>query len=135
MKRKRKTERDSSVLKRLKTDQQSLGRSTWPLLCCYYPNVLTLRQYLVGTLSKAKKRQRKVHHYGKDNDKNSPAEVDDALTSLLDSIVVGTSNQIDDLNVEGLDKDITLFTQQLSESTATITPTQGALKQPEVGLA
>lgn len=133
MKRKRKNHRDQRVDKRQKVDHHVNGQPTWALLRYYYPKVLTLRYYLVSTLSKSKKRQRKVLHYGLDSDRSATTDSDATVAKLLDSTVIGSPNQTEVPDLESIDKDITLFTQQLSESTATISPTQGALKQSEVG--
>ena len=59
--------------------------------------------------------------------------MDPNVVKLLDEIVVGTSSQAEVIDYNSIDKDILLFTQQLSGCSATITPTQGALKQYEVG--
>ena len=52
---------------------------------------------------------------------------------LLDETVVGSFGKGEDVEIETIERDITVFTQQLSDSTTTISPTQGALKQAEVG--
>lgn len=131
MKRKRKPKHDHEVSKRRKVDSGAVDQSTWPLLRQYYPKVLTLRQHLASRLSKtSKKRQRKLSHYGVTQD---PGDVDESLVNLLDHTIIGTFNHIEIADVDAIDRDITVFTQQLSESTATISPTQSAFKQSEVG--
>ena len=137
MKRKRKSkrdERDDRLSKRTKIGDVSNGHPTCPLLQHYYPKVLTLRQYLLGALSQSKKRQRRLLHYGLDSGKSQTDESHSALTALLDNVIIGASSQAKVCDPDSIDRDITLFTQQLSDSTATISPTQAALKQTEVGL-
>jgi len=132
MKRKRKAKRDERVEKRPKTDSDIAEPPTWLLLRQYYTKVLTLRQYLVWALSGSKKRQRKLLHYGRFTDKRSSGSVDPSVVHLLDSIVVGIAEEAEPVDDESIDKDITLFTQQLSEPSLVISATQGALKQLEV---
>lgn len=132
MKRKRKTQRAGRADKRPKTDPQIPGGPTSLLLRFYYPNVLTLRQYLVSTLSKSKKRRKKLFRYGLDDGDGTAAGFDANVVKLLDSIVIGTSNPAELDDWKSIEQDITVFTQQRSEATATISPTQGALKQSEV---
>jgi hypothetical protein len=132
MKRKRKTQRDSRVNKRQKVDSAQTGPPTWPLLRQYYPKVLTLRHFLVASLKTASKRRRRdLLNYGnKTNDHCYDSEV----VAILDRTVVGTFDNTTNGAQEDLNKDITIFTQQLSEhSLSTISPTQGAFKQAEVG--
>jgi hypothetical protein len=127
MKRKRLGQCQDAPSKRVKVD---LG-SNDVLLKQHYATVSTLRQYLAARLGKTSKRRRRdLLHYGRD----SPAitEFDSDLVSLLDNVTVGTVRHDDDIE-DAIDKDITIFTQQVAESTADITPTQGALKQTEVG--
>lgn len=130
MKKRKRKNHDQRVVKCQKTEDDDYGHPTWALLRYYYPKVLTLRQYLVWALSKSKKRQRRVLHYGV-NDRNGTV-ADPEVVTLLDTIAVGTARQAEVLGEEAIDKEITLFTQQRSGCTATISPTQGALKQSEV---
>ena len=135
MKRKRKSHRDERAAKRRKADHTLNERPTWPLLRQYYSEVLTLRQYLVSELSiSSKKRRRKVAHYGLDAPEGLETGTDVSVVRLLDSVVVGTFNRTGIRDVDTIDKDITIFTQQLSDSNATVSATQGALKQSEVGI-
>ena len=131
MKRKRKNQRENGVNKRQKVDERIADPPAWPLLRQYYHNVTPLRQYLASKLAKvSRKRSTAILRYGKDGE--SSALSHQRLTSLLDNTAVGTFNDVDVVSAEDIDKDITIFTQQLS-STSTISPTQGALKQSEVG--
>lgn len=71
--------------------------------------------------------------YGQDNTRDDDIEVDDALVRLLDETIVGTFSSTETVELDAIERDITVFTQQLSDSTTAISPTQGALKQSEVG--
>lgn len=134
MKRKRKARGEHGEAKRAKIETNINDKPTWPLLRYYYPNVSTLRQYLAAKLSKtSKKRCRTSLRYGHDVRRDDVAEVDEALLKLLDETVVGSFTGTESLDLDVIDRDITVFTQQLSDTTATITATQGALKQSEVG--
>ncbi|KAK4546134.1 hypothetical protein LTR36_002271 [Oleoguttula mirabilis] len=134
MKRKRKCSSAADANKKLKLDHADTSGATLPLLRQYYPRVLTLRHYFLTRLSKAsKKRRRRVLHYGLQQQGPGEVSVDPAVTRLLDATIVGTFNQVDVSDLESIDRDITVFTQQVSDdSTTTISPTQGALKQSEI---
>ena len=127
MKRKRKPHAEVRANKRHKAKYIN-SFPTKPLLLQYYPHVLTLRHYLASKLSKSsKKRQKRLLHYGNAND------ADQRLVTLLDKTIIGSFGGAELVEAVSIDKDLTVFTQQLSESSATITPTQGALEQSEVG--
>ena len=131
MKRKRKASRTHGAVKRQKTANVSNDPPTWPLLRQYYPNVLTLRQYLSSKLSK--KRRKKVLQYDHIASSTSITDANVSLGHLLDRTAVGTFNHTEISDTGCIDNDITIFTQQVSGSSAPITPTQGALQQCEVG--
>lgn len=103
--------------------------STVPLLDHYYHQVHTLRRYLVSRLPKtSKKRRRRLLHFGTEPDH------DRDIAALLDAVLVGTTKHvsINDLDTT-LDNDISVFTQQLSDSDITLSSSPGRLKQAEVG--
>lgn len=131
MKRKRKAARDGRAEKRVKLDGIPNAQAAWPLLQRYYTKVVTLRHYLISRLSSSKRRQRRLLHYGTD-DHASLTPADPAVVQLLDNIAVGTAEDIEPIDAETIDKDITLFTQQLSKCSPSISLTQGAFKQDEV---
>lgn len=133
MKRKRKGNADGRVVKRQRCEDPPSEKATWPLLRHYYPEVLTLRNYLASSLSKSKSRRKRVLHYGMQTDRKLSNNADASVINLLDKIVIGSPSRAGLDNTDTLDSDISIFTQQLSESTNTISPTQGALKQTEVG--
>lgn len=138
MKRKRRATRDERAEKRRKLDDAIENQPSWPLLRCYYPRVVTLRQYLAAKLSKSKKRQRKLLAYGLDDNAESLNGSNKALVELLDTTIVGAADHIKTNHAcESIDKDITLFTQltqQLSGCTSTVSPSQGIFKQNEASL-
>lgn len=135
MKRKRGPRADHHASKRAKVDPQSQDQPTWPLLRCYYPNVSTLRQYLASKLAKtSKKRSRVLSRYGRDTLDGVDGSADAALSRLLDKTVVGSFAAAQSVDLDAIEKDISVFTQQLSDSTTSISPTQGALKQSEVDI-
>ena len=130
MKRKRKTPRNAGAEKR-----QKLSNDGKELLLQYYPKVQTLRQYLASRLSRTSKNRRKrVLQYGRDS--TNDTDWDASIREVLDSVVVGTSQHaLQSTNEDDIEKDISIFTQQVSESMSSVGPTQGALKQNEVGKA
>ncbi|KAI7675364.1 hypothetical protein KC318_g994, partial [Hortaea werneckii] len=107
--------------------------ATLPLLRHYYPEVLSLRQYLAsrghGT---PRKRRRKILQYGSSNDAVNHCQAEPALVHLLDTTFIGIPNGVHPVAVEDVDRDITIFTQQVNDSTTSISATQGALKQEEI---
>lgn len=132
MKRKRKSHSDQREAKRRKNATERKEPPTWPLLHQYYPQVVTLRQHLASRV--CGRRRKKVLQYGSNVSNATELQTDSSLTALLDSVVVGSFKQLETNNIDLFDKDLTVFTQQLSNSTAaTISPTQGALNQSEVG--
>src|ERR1700743_3245837 len=134
MKRKRKSHRDGRAAKRQKTESATEEGPTWPLLRQYYPEVLTFRQYLASkSCNVPKKCRKRLLQYGINDDGGFSESFDPAVVRLLDDTVVGRFKQAETVERnEAIEKDLAVFTQQVSESSATITPTQGALKQSEV---
>ena len=126
MKRKRASKSShQGVNKRRRTDH--------PLLQQYYANISSLRQYLVSKLPKtSKKRRRRLLHYGSGSADDTPT-ADLRVASLLDGVIVGSFKWIQREPSEDVLSEISVFTQQLTESTVVISPTQGAFKQSEVG--
>jgi len=130
MKRKRKTSNAETAVKKSKTATNSISCPTAALLRQYYPHVSTLREYLVSRLSKGSKQtSRHLLRYG---DGSQPDD-DTAVIQLLDKTLIGCFDQSSVVNYESIDHDISVFTQQLSECSEVIGPTQGAFKQSEVG--
>ena len=132
MKRKRKSHSDQREAKRRTNASETKDPPTWPLLHQYYPQVVPLRQYLASRLSG--KRRKKVLQYDLNAPKAVETQSDSAVTALLDNVVVGSFKHVETTNIDPFDKDLTVFTQQLSNSTAATSSTQGALNQSEVGI-
>ncbi|PIA90296.1 Telomerase reverse transcriptase [Cercospora beticola] len=126
MKRKRPSRTAQRANKKQKLLAQLTERPSHALLEQYYPQVVTLRQYLASRLPK--KRRRKLQHYGRD----ATAKDDSPLLDLLDTTLVGSFKhvQVDDSSF--VDDDISLFTQQISENGTAPSLTPGKLKQPEI---
>ncbi|KAK5692774.1 Telomerase reverse transcriptase [Elasticomyces elasticus] len=128
MKRKRRAPRVETPVKRSKIEVDVLPPTT-ALLRQYYPHVSTLRAYLAARLAKgSKQRSRELLRYGNNAHR---AVADIAVVRLLDRTVVGSFDQCSPVDYESIDHDITLFTQQFTEGTDVIGPTQGAFKQSE----
>lgn len=134
MKRKRR-DKSSEVHKRPRVARVNASNHVpLPLLRQYYPHVATLRQFLATRSSVAsKKRRRKIQQFGLQRDRAGEGQDVAPLADLLDTTLVGSFDSSAQLNLEGISKDISVFTQQVNESNTSISPTQGALKQSEVG--
>lgn len=138
MKRKRRANADANPSKRycsgVENRTLAIGHPINPLLTQYYHEACSLRQYLVSRLPKSsKKRRRRVLHYGQSSNQSSDLPCDSALSELLDTIIVGTSKSVSVGSVTDLDNDISVFTQQVSETDISIAPSSGRLTQSEVG--
>jgi hypothetical protein len=97
--------------------------------------VHSLRTYLVSRLPKSsKKRRRRLLRYGLQPAQDESILVDDGTIQLLDKIQVGTSKHVDNREeLEQLDEDISVFTQQVSETDILVSPRTRQLRQSEVG--
>lgn len=133
MKRKRKTTANCANKQPKLAHHVGAATATLPLLRHYYPEVLSLRQYLAsrghGT---SRKRRRNILQYGNTDGLANHCQVDLALVHLLDTTLIGLPKVVRPVAVEDVDRDITIFTQQINDSTTSINATQGALKQEEV---
>jgi len=127
----RKTRPTECALKRARVEASSSALPTVTLLRHYYPHVLTLREYLASRLSNgSKKRSRRLLRYGSSDDNS---EADESVVNLLDNIYVGCFDHCNVADYERIEGDISVFTQQVEQSDATISLTQGAFQQSEVG--
>lgn len=127
MKRKRSSRDAIRANKRLKPDDGTTERPSFPLLRKYYPEVVTLRQYLASRLPK--KRRKRLQNYARDGDQGADA----AVQSLLDTTIVGTFQRVNIEDSSFAEDDLSTFTQQLTHSDSSINLTPGELKQSEVG--
>ncbi|KAK4500419.1 hypothetical protein PRZ48_008608 [Zasmidium cellare] len=123
MKRKRPTRPSESSIKKQRTDSNAAQRPSYPLLQKYYRQVVTLRQYLASRLSR--KRRKRLQQYGR-------KDGDESISHLLDTTLIGTFGhaQVEDSSFVG--DDLTIFTQQLSNSDSSIALTPGSFKQTEI---
>lgn len=134
-KRKRKSHNACSSVKRQRTGEYKHPPIV-PLLQQYYHEVHSLRAYLVSHLPKSsKKRRRRLLHYGLQPAQDDSILVDSGTVQLLDEIQVGTSRHVEDREeLEQLDQEISVFTQQVSDTDISISPRARQLRQSEVGL-
>ncbi|KAK6429339.1 Telomerase reverse transcriptase [Oleoguttula sp. CCFEE 5521] len=106
---------------------------TKPLLAQYYGEVHNLRTYLVSRLPKSsKKRRRRVLQYGREDAPSSASVVDTELARLLDTIIVGTSDHVAIATHADVENDISVFTQQLTETDISVLSNTGSLQQSEI---
>jgi len=114
-----------------------------PVLRRLYPQVLTLRHYLLSQLPKCSKhRRRKISQLGLvtlDENHGQASDADTGLARLLDSTLVGLSSDTShDSSTQAYaemerDREIERFTQQRSQSTSGGTFEPGYFMQCEVG--
>lgn len=127
-------------MKRIRFDADSAPNAgchpAVPLLEQYYHEVHSLRVYLASRLPKSsKKRRRILLQYGSQQFSAADADPRDDLevAELLDGILVGTAKHVPIVELDDIDNDILVFTQQVSETDITLTPGTRHLKQSEVG--
>ena len=132
-KRKRQSREAKASAKRQRTGENKKSHIV-PLLQQYYHEVYSLRNYLVSRLPKSsKKRRRRLLHYGLQSAHDESILVDNGIMQLLDSIQVGTLKNVGNRGGLGqLDEEISVFTQQVSETDISISPRTRQLKQSEV---
>ncbi|OQO08842.1 hypothetical protein B0A48_05732 [Cryoendolithus antarcticus] len=125
--------------KRQRSTRTDLGVShdpnypTKPLLAQYYSEVHSLRTCLVSRLPKSsKKRRRRLLQYGRDNAPSSASIFDTELASLLDTTIVGTSEQVAVATLADVENEISVFTQQLTETDISVLSNTGSLQQSEI---
>jgi hypothetical protein len=133
MKRKRKSNNARGPTKRQRTagDQQP---PVTPLLEQYYDGVHSLRTYLASRLPKtAKKRRRRLLRYGLQPAQDESVLVEQSVVEILDSILVGTAKSVPLQDLDQLDADLSAWTQEVSETDISISPSACRLRQSEVG--
>jgi hypothetical protein len=120
--------------KRNTHDDTTTNPVVHPVLQCFYPQILSLRQYLLLRLPIASKtRRRKISQLGLSDAIELP-RVDFELGQLLDSTQVGLPPKaVATDQDEARDIDIVSFSQQLLKSTAGATFKPGYFQQGEVG--
>lgn len=138
MKRKRVKKDASGNVKRLKTDSDvaitdNNLQSTPTILRLYYPQVLTLREYLVQVASNSKTKKRRIVNYGINLARSS--QNDDAeLAKLLDTVLVGCHSLKEDQDALDYRNELNIFATQVSVSTCRSDLSQSGLSLAEVGL-
>jgi hypothetical protein len=135
-KRKRQPLKADASMKRQRTGDNKQPAIV-PLLQQYYHDVQSLRNYLVSRLPKSsKKRRRRLLHYGLQSAQDESILVDDGTAQLLDKIQVGTPKHFGNREeLEQLGEEISVFTQQVSETDISISPRTRQLRQSEVGIS
>ncbi|KAG9691440.1 hypothetical protein KCU95_g7896, partial [Aureobasidium melanogenum] len=133
MKRKRGKKDASEIVKRTKVDSNSIKRNSQPtptILRLYYPQVLTLREYLLQPKT-SKNKRRSIASYGHDTAKSSQ-ETDSELSKLLDTILVGCHDVKKEHDTVDYRNDLSIFSTQASGSTAKSSDSQVHLSFAEI---
>lgn len=81
----------------------------------------------------AKKRRRRLLRYGLQPMQDDSVLVEDSVAHLLDTILVGSATGVCVQDLEQLDQDMSVFTQQVTETDVSISPSAGRWRQSEVG--
>ncbi|KAH0360282.1 hypothetical protein KCU84_g7184, partial [Aureobasidium melanogenum] len=134
MKRKRGKKDDSGSVKRTKVNSNSINRNPQPtpsILRLYYPQVLTLREYLLEAKT-SKNKRRSIASYGHDTAK-SFQETDSELAKLLDTILIGCHDvKKEEHDTVDYQNDLSIFSTQASGSTAKSIGSQAHLSFAEI---
>ncbi|THW51264.1 hypothetical protein D6D21_01495 [Aureobasidium pullulans] len=135
MKRKRDSKDTSDSIKRTKASAQQGPdhdhQSAPSILRLYYPQVLTLREYLLqATTSKHKKRR--ITNYGSGTGSSSQ-DANVGLVKLLDSVLVGFHTvKKEESDLVDYQNDLSIFSTQVTGSTAKSSGSQPALPFAEI---
>jgi hypothetical protein len=134
MKRKRDSRAESGTLKRVKLSNDTVNRTSQhipSILRLYYPQVLTLREYLLQA-NPSKNKRRQTQNYGKyatDNSQKTNSE----LAKLLDSVLVGCHDvKKEEHVIVDYHNDLSIFSTQVTESTARSNGSQAQLSFAEI---
>ncbi|KEQ76160.1 hypothetical protein M436DRAFT_40003 [Aureobasidium namibiae CBS 147.97] len=134
MKRKRASRPEPIALKRTKTSNGAVKSNLQhipSILRLYYPQVLTLREYLLQA-HPSKNRKRQIQNYGDHNVKSSQGTNSD-LANLLDSVLVGCHDaKKEEQNTTDYNNDLSVFSTQVSGSTARSSGSQTQLSFAEI---
>ncbi|THX60115.1 hypothetical protein D6D06_01489 [Aureobasidium pullulans] len=135
MKRKRDSKDTSDSIKRTKASAQQGPdhdhQSAPSILRLYYPQVLTLREYLLqATTSKHKKRR--ITNYGSDTG-NSSQDADAGLVNLLDTVLVGFHTvKKEESDLVDYQNELSIFSTQVTGSEAKSSGSQPVLPFAEI---
>ncbi|KAF2810104.1 uncharacterized protein BDZ99DRAFT_304375 [Mytilinidion resinicola] len=104
-----------------------------PVLQRLYPQLHTLRQYLLSWLpASSKKRRRRIEQLGLSPDATASPGEDAALGLLLDTTLIGLPKaDQSEADKDALARDMESFSQQLPESTLFLSSNPGHFLQPE----
>ncbi|KAG9689750.1 hypothetical protein KCU95_g13462, partial [Aureobasidium melanogenum] len=134
MKRKRGKNDASEAVKRTKISSSTISRNPRPtpsILRLYYPQVLTLREYLLQAKT-SKNKRRSIATYGYDTAK-SPQATDFELVKLLDTVLVGCHDlKKEEHDTVDYQNDLSIFSTQASGSTARSSGSQAHLSFAEI---
>ncbi|CAD0112186.1 unnamed protein product [Aureobasidium uvarum] len=134
MKRKKGNREASGTVKRTKTSSDAVDRGpqhTPSILRLYYPQVLTLREYLLQAKT-SKNKKRLILNYGSDTAKSSQ-DADSELAKLLDTILIGCHDvKTEEDDTVDYQNDLSIFSTQVSESTARSCGSQAQLPFAEI---
>jgi hypothetical protein len=134
MKRKRDSRAEPATVKLVKTSNDIANRTSQnipSILRLYYPQVLTLREYLLQA-NPSKNKRRQTQNYGKDFTKNSQ-ETNSELAKLLDSVLVGCHDvKKEEHVIVDYHNDLSIFSTQVTESTARSSGSQAQLSVAEI---
>lgn len=135
MKRKRDSKNTSDSIKRTKASARQGPdhdhQSAPSILRLYYPQVLTLREYLLqATTSKHKKRR--IINYGSDTG-NSSQDADAGLVRLLDTVLVGFHTvKKEESDLVEYQNELSIFSTQVTGSEAKSSGSQPVLPFAEI---
>ncbi|KAI4739019.1 hypothetical protein E4T50_10510 [Aureobasidium sp. EXF-12298] len=134
MKRKRGNRIESGVVKRTKISNDVVNRNPRhipSILRLYYPQVLTLREYLLQA-NTSKNKRRQIQNHGNDAARNSQ-ETDAELAALLDTVLVGCHDvKKEEHNIIDYHNELSIFSSQVSGSTARSSGSQAPLPFAEI---
>ncbi|KAK6002570.1 hypothetical protein QM012_001320 [Aureobasidium pullulans] len=134
MKRKRGKKDVPEIVKRTRTSNGSISRNSYPtptILRLYYPQVLTLREYLLQAKT-SKNKRRSILSYGYDTAKHSQ-DTTSELVKLLDTVLVGC-HDVKKTEHDALEyrNDLSIFSTQASGSTVKSSDSQSHLSFAEI---
>jgi hypothetical protein len=134
MKRKRDSRTESGTVKRVKISNNTANRTSQhipSILRLYYPQVLTLREYLLQA-NPSKNKRRQIQNYGKEVVSNSQ-ETDSELANILDSVLIGCHDvKKEEHDIVDYHNELSIFSTQITESTARSSGSQAQISLAEI---
>lgn len=136
MKRKKIKNDQAGSIKRSRNNEE---RGAWEeddgipaVLRLYYPQVLTLREYLVQMTANSKNKKRRIHNYGVRPDRCSAYDHPE-LVKILDTVLVGCHSLKDEQNDPEIQDELSNFSTQEANSNYSSSNSQSGLAFAEVG--